>query len=120
MNIKKEVLKRRHQAKAVDCSVKGCGEKADQIDELLPFDPVDHDETVVALCKTHQQWADERNALAQEVAEKLREYRRELGQECIDEIQRLAVPEGAMREDVLMGDVQDELMPLSEAIEEPL
>lgn len=120
MNVKKFALRKKLKTTGVACSVKGCDESAVQVDELLPFDPIDHDPTVVAVCPTHQAWADERNAFAKQIADELREYRKEVGQERIEEIQRLAVPQGAMREDVLMGEVQDGMMPLSEAIESPL
>jgi len=89
------------------CSVIGCEEREIELIELLPLDPIDHDETPVYLCESHQQWADERNALAETVADELREKRKEVGQEHFDKIQRLTIPQDDVDEDVLQGDVED-------------
>jgi hypothetical protein len=89
------------------CSVIGCEEREIELIELLPLDPIDHDETLVYLCDGHQEWADERNALAEAVADELREKRKEVGQEHFEEIQRLTIPQDDIDEDVLQGDVED-------------
>jgi hypothetical protein len=89
------------------CSVIGCEETEIELIELLPLDPIDHEETLVYLCDGHQAWADERNTLAETVADELREKRKEVGQEHFDEIQRLTIPQDDVDEDVLQGDVED-------------
>jgi hypothetical protein len=86
------------------CNVKGCdGEVVDTVD-VLPLDPIDHDSTLLALCERHCEWADERNDLAREITDILRQARKEVGQEYISEIQRLSDPRGEMTEDRLQGD----------------
>jgi len=117
--VKEKAIRNTYKVNGLDCSVKGCDKSADGVDELLPFDPVDHDETIVALCESHQQWAEERNAFAEAMTEELRQARREIGQEHIDEIQRLAIPQGTMEEDILMGENRG-TVPLADVLEEPL
>jgi len=119
MNLLKRTLKAKVKSRTVDCSVKQCDGTASHVTALLPFDPVDHDETLVALCESHQRWAEERNAFAEAMTEELRQARREIGQEHIDEIQRLAIPQGTMEEDVLMGENRG-TVPLSDVLEDPL
>lgn len=100
------------------CGVRWCKRGDAELVELLPLDPIDHDSTLIQLCTEHQEWADQRNDLAAEVADELREKRREIGDRKFDEIQELAVPQGAMHEDILNGDVADgQLIPLEAALE---
>jgi len=105
-------------AKRSSCGVKGCNSQTDvTVVELKPFDPIDHESTFVSVCAQHQVWADERNAFAEEMADELREKRKEIGQANIGRIQDLHVPQGQMREDILMGDADGQI-PLDEAFDE--
>lgn len=94
-------------AKTDTCGVKGC-ESTENVTlvTLKPFDPIDHDEKFVALCAHHQFWADERNDFAEQMADELRAKRKEIGQENIETIQELAMPQETAREDLLMGEVE--------------
>lgn len=97
-------------AKTDSCGVKGCSHtESIELVELKPFDPVDHNSKFAALCPNHQIWADERNEFAEEMADKLREARKEIGQEHIGRIQELAMPQGDAREDVLMGQIEQDV-----------
>jgi len=97
-------------AKTDSCGVKGCSHtESIELVELKPFDPVDHDSKFVALCPEHQLWADERNDFAEDMADELREARKEIGQEHIGRIQELAMPQGNAREDVLMGEIEQDV-----------
>lgn len=89
-----------------ECGVNGCNNTQDlELIWLKPLDPIDHEETPITLCPGHQEWADERNAFAEMIGEKLREYRAELGKEHMDALQELAHPqEENLSEDFLMGD----------------
>lgn len=100
------------------CGVRGCQNRNAEIVEILPLDPIDHESTLIQLCSEHEAWADDRNELAAEVADELREKRREIGDRRFSEVQELAVPQGAIREDVLNGDVPDgHIIPLEAALE---
>jgi len=120
MTGRKSILKRlvRTFANTSTCGVKGCEKSHEvQIIELKRFDPIDHDSTFAPLCGEHQAWADQRNKFAERMADELREARKEIGQEHIEQIQALAVPQGSMKEDVLMGKDQGRI-PLSEALDD--
>lgn len=100
------------------CGVKGC-EKTHEVEvrELQPLDPIDHDSTFAALCADHQVWADERNEFAEAMRDKLRDARKDIGQEHIGEIQELALPQSEdMREDILMGEAEG-MIPLEKAFD---
>lgn len=100
------------------CGVVGCNGKNTELIWLKPMDPIDHDETPVVLCEKHQQWANERNAFVEKITDKLREKRKEIGQEHIDRIQELSMPQdGKLREDILMGEPDEERIPLENAFE---
>jgi len=105
--------------KRTDCGVVNCGNSKDtELVWLKPFDPIDHDETPVVLCPKHQQWADERNAFAEKMTDELRECRKEIGQEHIERIQELSMPQdGKLREDILMGEPEEERIHLEDAFE---
>jgi len=102
------------------CGVEGCRSKENvDLTELKPLDPIDHDSTFVALCEHHQLWADKRNRFAEDMADELREARKEIGQEHIAMIQDLAMPQdGKLREDILMGDVEEPAVALEDAFDE--
>jgi len=117
---RKSLLKRlvRKFANTSTCGVKGCDKtNGVEITELKRFDPIDHDPTFVPLCLDHQLWAARRNDFAEEMADELREARKEIGQEHIERIQELSVPQGSMREDVLMGEDMGRIS-LSEALDD--
>jgi len=98
------------------CGVVGCSNGDAEYVELEPFDPIDHDGTLVRVCPTHQVWAEERNEFAEEMTDLLRERRKEIGMENIDRVQELAAPQGEMREDILDGSATG-MIPLSDAFE---
>lgn len=78
---------------ADECAVSSCGaQEGVQVIELQPLDPIDHAKTLVPMCEHHRKWANERNQLATDVANQLREARQEIGQTEIDRIQRLQSP----------------------------
>lgn len=108
LDIRSLLARLRLASKDTVCEVEGCDSTDDvEIVDVLPLDPIDHSATVLGLCSDHQEWAARRNELAEDVADELREARKEIGQEHISEIQRLASPmDGNLREDFLMGDVE--------------
>lgn len=100
------------------CDVVGCGGDNIEVVRIKPLDPIDHDETLLALCEHHQEWAQERNELASRVHDELEAKRRELGDDYFEEVQRLAMPQdGRLREDILEGDATEPHIPLGEAFE---
>lgn len=105
------------QAEKKGCGVKDCPNGDAELVELKPFDPIDHEATYVALCPTHTVWADKRNEFAEEMADELREARKEIGQANIGRIQELSMPQGELREDILMGEAEGQI-PLEEAFED--
>lgn len=107
-------------ANTKSCGVEGCESTAGvDLVEIKPFDPIDHDSTFVALCSYHQQWGDRRNDFAEQMADELREARKEIGQEHIETIQELSMPQdGDLREDILMADVEEDYVPLEDAFED--
>lgn len=101
------------------CQIKGCGNGDAELVKVLPLDPIDHTARRIPLCPKHQAWARQRNEFAEEMADQLREYRKELGQEHIERVQELAMPQdGTFREDILMGETEELEIPLSDAFEE--
>jgi hypothetical protein len=73
----------------------------------------------VALCPDHQEWASERNEFAKQMKAELVEARKEIGQEHIGRIQELSMPQsGKLREDILMGNPEEENIGLEEAFDE--
>lgn len=117
----KRVLKaiKRFVPTTSNCEVVGCAKFGADDTKIKALDPIDHDDKVLQLCEKHQQWAQERNDFAEEMYDEFREFRKELGQEQIGEIQRLAHPQdGKLREDILMGDTEEKAIPLSQATEE--
>jgi len=104
-----------------ECGVIDCDGDNTELVWLKPMDPIDHDETPVVLCEKHQQWADERNAFAEEMADELREYRKELGEEHFSRIQELSMPQdGKLREDIVNGTPEQDRIKLKDAFEEEL
>jgi len=101
------------------CGVVGCDNGNAEVVELQPFDPIDHDSTLIQLCPEHQVWADERNEFAELIADELRERRRELGSVHFEKVQDLVVPQGRMAEDVLDGSVEGGSVALEDALEDP-
>lgn len=89
------------------CGVKGCeNTTVVELVTLKRFDPIDHDAVPVALCEHHQEWADRRNEFAEEMHDKLREARKEIGQAHIEQVRELATPQdGQLREDIAMGEI---------------
>lgn len=85
------------------CDVSKCTNDGVEEVTVKPLDPIDRDETRLFVCETHREWAAERNAFAEEIYEELRAYRKELGQEYIEEVQRLAKPEDWTAKSELMG-----------------
>ena len=59
---------------------------------------------MVHLCEKHQEWAELRNELARDVTNELREARKQIGQEHLDEIAALAEPDAGTSRALLMGD----------------
>lgn len=100
------------------CAVKGCSERTEDTIDVLALNPIDHDATLLQLCQNHLKWAEERNELAREIKAELVEARKDIGQDRISEIEELAVPQGSMRRDILMGEACG-MIPLSEAVDEP-
>lgn len=91
-----------------ECGVNGCENSAQSLRWLKPLDPIDAEETPISLCEPHQNWADERNAFAEMIADKLREKRAEIGKEHMDKVQKLAHPQAEpVSEDFLMGDASE-------------
>lgn len=86
------------------CAVDGCPSGDTEVTEILPLDPIDHEETVTRLCPEHQEWASERNDLAERVLDELREARKEIGEEYFAEVQRLANPTREPSRALLMGE----------------
>lgn len=102
------------------CQVRDCNHPTEDVIELRPLDPIDHESTLLPACEHHLEWGQERNQLAEEVGEELREYRKELGQERKAEIARLASPqEGDLREDILMGRPKEPFIHYKDATETP-
>lgn len=102
-----------------NCEVVGCARTEAEPTEVLALDPIDHDDKTLQLCPKHQVWADERNIFAEDIREEFREYRKDLGQERLEEVQRLAHPQdGHLREDILIGETGEDKIPLGEATEE--
>lgn len=87
-----------------ECMVKGCKTGDATPIELLAFDPIDHENTWLAVCDDHLEWAHERNDVASEIHAKLREQRKRIGQEHLADIKRLAEPERETSEAILMGE----------------
>lgn len=89
------------------CAVDTCDATADiDIVDLKPIDPIDHDETYVPLCATHREWAERRNAFADEIAERLRDARREIGMDERDRVQELRnPPDGEIADGMSMSTV---------------
>jgi len=94
------------KAGSADCGVKGCENTSAEFVTLKAFDPIDHDNKRTFLCAEHLDWAERRNALAEDIYEELREKRREVGMDHIDDIQQVAVPQGALDKDVLDGSIK--------------
>lgn len=91
-----------------ECHVKGCHERDIEPVTIKRFDPIDHDDKETKLCAEHQAWAAERNALAEEIYEDLREARKDVGDRYTARLVRLTVPQGEVREDVLDGSIKND------------
>lgn len=83
------------------CGVEGCEKEREKLVELKPFDPIDHGKTIVPLCEEHIQWAEERNELAEEIHQKFREYRKEIGEEYTLEVGQLQTPPDGLLDDAV-------------------
>lgn len=81
------------------CGVGGCEQDRDDVVELKPFDPIDHGKTIVPLCEDHLPWARERNAIAEEIHQEFREYRKEIGERYSADVNRLQTPPGGELDD---------------------
>ena len=102
------------------CAVEGCWnrENLEQV-ELKRFDPIDHNPLTYSLCDKHQEWATERNQVAELFHEELREARKEIGQANKAIIQEYAMPQdGKLREDILMGNPDEDFIHLNDMFEE--
>lgn len=78
------------------CAVREC-ENTGTLTRLKAFDPIDHDDTFAPLCETHAEWADERNALVEEIYDGLRECRRDVGVQYTDSVAELrSAPDGEL------------------------
>lgn len=92
------------------CGFETCDADEDtQLTRVEPMDPVDHSATMVVLCPDHREWVEERNELALQIRAELREARKEIGQQYLDELQEYARPDLHTPEDVLMGRDDPEL-----------
>lgn len=104
-----------------NCEVVGCARLEAEDIEVLTLDPIDHEDQTLQLCAYHQEWAKERNEFARDMRDEFRAFRKQLGQEHIEETQRLAHPQdGHLREDILMGEVEEDHVPLGMATEESI
>lgn len=76
-------------ADSVD-TCKGCGsEESVEGVEVLPLDPIDHSVNYIPLCGDCREWAEERNDVAAEIGEKLRDSRAQLAEEYAGELESL-------------------------------
>lgn len=90
------------------CAVDSCDREPVDIVEIVAFDPIDHDDSYVYLCDGHLGWAEERNALARELVDQLREARREIGQEHAENIAAIRNPaDGEIAEAASLGVADD-------------
>lgn len=102
-NAAKQISKRLGQTPD-QCEVVDCARTNPELVTLAPLDPTDHHETVVYLCPSHVEWAEERNDLAETVTDELRQERKRIGQEHYDAVRDLAEPDdGQLPHDIAMG-----------------
>lgn len=90
-----------------DCMVEGCEADNAEVIELLALDPIDHDNQHLALCDDHIGWAKERNELARDVYDELRQARAEIGHSHRERIQELSQPEFSVDTSSLSMDTGD-------------
>lgn len=91
-----------------DCAIDGCPGGRDEVVRLIAFDPIDHGDSFVPLCEFHVEWAEERNALAREMQDELREARREVGQAHAERIREVRdPPDGELDEAVSLSVADD-------------
>lgn len=76
------------------CFIRGCeAESGVEMAVVKPFDPIDHEDIYLMVCEEHMDWAERRNALAEEIYADFREYRREIGAEYADQVNAIDDPE---------------------------
>ena len=107
MNIRKMAKRLMDKQSDVDhstCGVSGCEHDVAEVAELKPFDPIDHGKTIVPLCNDHLPWAREHNAVAEEIHEEFREYRKEIGEKYSADVNRLSTPPNGELDDAVQVD----------------
>jgi len=100
-----------------NCGVKGCPNGNAELVTLKALDPIDHTNTRIQLCAEHTVWAEQRNELAETITEALREERRRLGDKFHGEVKDVALPQGAVVDELLEGDFERDIVPLEDVIE---
>jgi hypothetical protein len=103
-----------------ECHVKHCHNRDIEEFRIKALDPIDHEDTVAKLCPEHREWAEGRNSFAENMYDELRDARKDIGMEHIDEIQKWTYPQGKIRKDILDGSVKEggpRYMTLADALE---